>query len=171
MIVHQSGVTIKEAAQLLGISEAAVRQRLLRGTLTSTRQNGRVFVLLPEDTSGDTVDDTIPTPDDTPDDTIAKPSDTVAHPINLPLDMQLRDEIIFLRGQVDIKDRQISELHVMVQTAQRQLPATVLDPSHPSAQSGDRETPIEQEQTSQRGVQREPEVSWRARLRRWMGWG
>ncbi len=64
MVVHQSGVTIKEAAQLLGISEAAVRQRLLRRTLTSTRQNGRVFVLLPEDretTSADsTPDDTIP---------------------------------------------------------------------------------------------------------------
>ena len=111
MVVHQSGVTIKEAAQLLGISEAAVRQRLLRRTLTSTRQNGRVFVLLPEDrgvTSVDnTPDDTTLEPDDTPDNTWPVEDNSIV----LPLVSQLRDEVAFLRQQVDIKDRQIGELH------------------------------------------------------------
>jgi len=66
--------------------------------------------------------------------------------------------------------REVQELHVLLQNAQRLIPATVPDPSHPPEQAGDRETPIEQEQTSQRGAQRESEASWPARLRRWLGW-
>ena len=159
MVVHQSGVTIKEAARILGISEAAVRQRLLRRTLTSTRQNGHVFVLLPEDTSDATVDDTIPAPDDTSDDTA-----------NVPLVTQLRDEIGFLRGQVDIKDRQIGELHVLLQTAQRQLAASVPSSSPPGATFAE-ESPIKSANAAPEGAQREPEASWRLRLRRWLGWG
>jgi hypothetical protein len=116
MVIHQSGVTIKEAARILGVSEAAVRQRLLRRTLVSTRHNGRVFVLLANDVSDATVDDTMPLLNDTPDDRE-----------NAPLVTQLREENAFLRGQIDIKDRQISELHVLMQNMQRQLPAVVPD--------------------------------------------
>jgi transposase-like protein len=151
VVVHQSGVTIKEAARILGISEAAVRQRLLRRTLTSTRQNGHVFVLLPEDTSDATVDDTIPAPDDTSDDTA-----------NVPLVTQLRDEIGFLRGQVDIKDRQIGELHVLLQTAQRQLAASV--PSSAPPETFAEESPIKSANVAPGGVPREIRPSWWRRL-------
>ncbi len=167
MVVHQSGVTIKEAAQLLGISEAAVRQRLLRRTLTSTRQNGRVFVLLPEDretTSTDsTPDDTILVPDDTPDDT--RPVED--NPIVLTLVSQLRDEVTFLRQQVDIKDRQIGELHVLLQASQRQLPPVVPSTARDNAQ----ESPMQSAPVAPGSRQREPAASWRARLRRFVGWG
>jgi len=152
MVVHQSGGTIKEAAQLLGISEAAVRQRLLRRTLTSTRQNGRVFILLPEDretkSADGTPDDTILEPGDTPDDTRA-------------------DEVAFLRQQVDIKDRQIGELHVLLQASQRQLPPVV--PS--TARDTEQESLMQSAPVAPGGAQREPEASWRVRLRRWTGWG
>jgi hypothetical protein len=37
---------VSEAADALGISEDAVRSRIKRGTLTSVRDGGRVFVLL-----------------------------------------------------------------------------------------------------------------------------
>lgn len=158
MVVHQSGVSIKEAARILGISEAAVRQRLLRRTLTSARQNGRVFVLLPEDTSGDTVDDTIPPPDHTPDDTA-----------NVPLVTQLRDEIVFLRGQVDIKDRQIGELHVLLQTAQRQLAASV--PSSEPLDTFAEESPIKSANVAPGGAgeAERPSVK-RLEKQRWPWW-
>src|SRR5215210_5225138 len=39
-------VTVREAAVLLGISEGAVRMRVKRDTLPSTREGGRLYVLL-----------------------------------------------------------------------------------------------------------------------------
>lgn len=137
MNIHQSGVTIKEAARVLGVSEAAVRQRLLRRTLSSTRQNGRVFVLLPEDTNLKSPDDTVSRPDDMADDTM---DDTVEVLDNTTLPsviFQLRSENALIREQLAIKDRQISELHVMLQTAQRQLPATIPDAPQASERPGD----------------------------------
>ena len=39
-------LTVREAADQLGISEAAVRNRIKRGTLQAERESGRVYVLL-----------------------------------------------------------------------------------------------------------------------------
>ena len=39
-------VTARDAAVALGISEGAVRMRIKRGTLASTREHGRLYVLL-----------------------------------------------------------------------------------------------------------------------------
>jgi excisionase family DNA binding protein len=39
-------LTVPEAAEVLGISEDAVRSRIKRGTLTTVREGGRVFVVL-----------------------------------------------------------------------------------------------------------------------------
>jgi excisionase family DNA binding protein len=46
---YQRRVTASEAAELLGISEGAVRMRVKRGTLPSTREGGRLYVLLNTD--------------------------------------------------------------------------------------------------------------------------
>src|SRR5215208_7147897 len=43
---NQRRVTVREAAVLLGISEGAVRMRVKRRTLPSTREGGRLYVLL-----------------------------------------------------------------------------------------------------------------------------
>jgi hypothetical protein len=53
---EMSLLTVDEAAQALGISTGAVRNRLSRGTLDSTKENGTVYVLLPSDMSRDTGD-------------------------------------------------------------------------------------------------------------------
>ena len=50
-------VPVAEAAELLGTSDGAVRQRIKRGTLPSTREGGRLYVLLYDDP---TVDPTRP---------------------------------------------------------------------------------------------------------------
>lgn len=45
----QTRVTVAEAAQLLGLSAEAVRSRVQRGTLESTKEKGTVYVLLDAD--------------------------------------------------------------------------------------------------------------------------
>jgi hypothetical protein len=51
-------VTVMEAADILGISTGAVRNRITRGTLQAEREEGRVLVVLPADTPEDTRRDT-----------------------------------------------------------------------------------------------------------------
>ena len=46
-------VPVSEAAEALGISEGAVRMRVKRGTLPSTREGGRLYVLLDTDPTAD----------------------------------------------------------------------------------------------------------------------
>lgn len=46
-------VTVAEAAEALGVSQHAIRQRISRGTLASERDaGGRVYVYIPPDTEG-----------------------------------------------------------------------------------------------------------------------
>jgi len=42
-------ISIKEAAAIFGISEQAVRKRISRGTLKSTKENGHIYVILEDD--------------------------------------------------------------------------------------------------------------------------
>jgi hypothetical protein len=50
---NQRRVPVAEAAEALGISEGAVRMRVKRGTLPSTREGGRLYVLLNIDPTPD----------------------------------------------------------------------------------------------------------------------
>jgi hypothetical protein len=67
-----SRLTVPEAARALGISPEAVRNRLSRGTLDSTKENGTVYVLLENDMARSTTD----TPDDRPRSTDGTAADT-----------------------------------------------------------------------------------------------
>src|SRR5215212_14639 len=66
-----SRYTVPEAAQALGISPEAVRNRLSRGTLDSVKENGSVFVLL----DAEKVRYTDGTPTDRPQHTGGTPND------------------------------------------------------------------------------------------------
>lgn len=62
--------TVREAAIRLGLSEAAVRQRIRRHTLVAERSEGIVYVLLADDTPSQTPNNTASeTVDTTPDST------------------------------------------------------------------------------------------------------
>jgi hypothetical protein len=50
-------LTVAQAAEVLGITTDAVRMRLSRGTLSSEKQEGRVYVLLEEDLTDDITND------------------------------------------------------------------------------------------------------------------
>jgi predicted ArsR family transcriptional regulator len=55
----ERSVTVSEAAQALGITPEAVRMRIKRGTLSSEKRAGRVYVLLgPRPTTEQTTDQT-----------------------------------------------------------------------------------------------------------------
>jgi hypothetical protein len=58
--------TVRDAADMLGITTGAVRNRLSRGTLRSVKQGGTVYVLLPADTARDAEQDAADIPTDTP---------------------------------------------------------------------------------------------------------
>ncbi len=94
-------VTITEAARRLGISERTVRRRLhngeLQGRQVSTPQ-GFVWI--------------IATPDDQPN---GKAADGELE--------ALRELVDLLKDQVETKDQQIKELHILLQQAQAALPA------------------------------------------------
>src|SRR5215212_3673969 len=73
-----SKLPVPEAAEALGISPEAVRNRLSRGTLKSVKERGRVYVLIDrdmvrdnDDMSGGTSRDTADIPSDTPPDSTA----------------------------------------------------------------------------------------------------
>jgi len=50
-------LTVAQAAEALGITTDAVRMRLSRGTLSSEKQEGRVYVLLEDDLTSDVTSD------------------------------------------------------------------------------------------------------------------
>ncbi len=147
---------IAQAAERLGISKTAMRRRVERRTVDAIKgDDGQWLVAVPDDaTPGDTRAEV---PRGTPSDTPAVEVFTV--------------HLAFLQAQLVEKDRQIRELHVMLQSAQRLIPATVPDAPHAPERAGDDESPLQTARVAPEGAQREPEASWRARLRRWMGWG
>ncbi len=146
---------IAQAAERLGISKTAMRRRVERRTADAIKgDDGQWLVAVPD----------AATPGDTPTGVRrGTPSDTPAVEV-------LTVHLAFLQSQLVEKDRQIRELHVMLQSAQRLIPATVPDAPHPPERSGDDESHAEVN-IAPGGAQREPEASWRARLRRWLGAG
>jgi transposase-like protein len=98
-------VTITEAARRLGISERTVRRRLHNGDLPGRQlATPQGFVW------------TVEMPDDTPNgQSNGKPIDGEPE--------ALRELVAVLKDQIETKDQQIKELHVLLQQAQAALPA------------------------------------------------
>jgi excisionase family DNA binding protein len=120
-------LSVAEAALRLGISKDALRRRIDRKSIKATKvADGTWRVHLATDP---------PTPDatttHTPDD---KPRDTTP---TTALLIEKDARIALLTDQLTTKDRQIHELHVMLQAVQRQLPATV-----PEATAPQRKPPV-----------------------------
>jgi len=113
-------LNIAAAAVRLGISKQAMRTRVRRGQVTAHKAvDGSWLVTVPDDapdTSSPPSDVLQDASNDTPD---------ADHDVPRWRPYDADAVIAILREQLAIKDRQISELHVMLQTAQRQLPASV----------------------------------------------
>jgi hypothetical protein len=106
-----AGLDIADAAARLGLSTETVRKRLQRGKLKGFKgADGAWRVVLPEPDqaagqSQDSKPDAIP--DSSPD----------SHG---PLVAALKDEITFLRSQLQARDEEIRRAHVLIQQAQKQ---------------------------------------------------
>lgn len=107
-------VTISEAAVRLGVSPDTVRRRIARGELAAekeARPQGFVwFVTLPEEAEDRGAQAS----------TGAPPASDEVAALELA---HLREMNALLREEVESRRREVSELHVLLQTAQRQLTA------------------------------------------------
>src|SRR5215210_2483625 len=111
--------TVAEAADMLGISTGAVRNRLSRGTLPSTKEDGKVNVLLPADMSRDTDRDT----DDTPGGIPPSERDT--------LTSELRDRLHYVEGQLEAERQAHAEARRLLMAALERIPPQLGASSEP----------------------------------------
>ena len=103
--------TVAEAADMLGISTGAVRNRLSRGTLRSTKESGTVYVLLPDDMSRDAERDADETPGGIP------PSDRDV------LTSELRDRLRYVEGQLEAERQAHAEARRIIAGLVELIPA------------------------------------------------
>lgn len=112
--VPPAGITVAVAAARLGVTPDAVRRRLHRGTLAGTKTaDGEWRVWLPEGT--ETGDPPGPRQDDRQDTARTRPDDAPVDIAILQAHLHdLRDQVTFLRDQLDAKDDQIRANQVII---------------------------------------------------------
>jgi hypothetical protein len=103
--------TVAEAADMLGITTGAVRNRLSRGTLASTKQSGTVYVLLPADMSRDAERDAVDTPPGMP------PSDSDV------LTSELRARLRYIEEQMQAERQAHAEARRIIAGLVERIPA------------------------------------------------
>ena len=141
---------------MLEISTGAVRNRLSRGTLASTKEDGTVYVLLPSDMSRDAERHTTDTPGGMP------PSDSDV------LTSELRDRLRYVEDQLEAERQAHAEARRLLMAALERIPPQLEAPSEAreAPQTVEEETEGAEPRTatveSQEGVQR----PW---WRRWFG--
>ena len=113
--------TVAEAADMLGISTGAVRNRLSRGTLRSTKESGTVYVLLPDDMSRDAERDADDTPSGIP------PSDRDV------LTSELRDRLRYVEGQLEAERQAHAEARRIIAGLVERIPAIEAPADTPEA--------------------------------------
>jgi len=164
-------LTIAEAAKHLGINAETLRTRIRRGHVSAHKDpTGQWRVHVPEAASPAPPEPGQPGQVEPPEpgqnghtETRASSAETIARLLTVIETMQ-RDHA-----------REVQELHVLLQNAQRLIPATVPDAPHAPERSGDDESPHAEANVAPGGVQREfdplqrvpPRRSWLARL---LGW-
>ena len=97
---HVDRVTVTEAARLLGVTQSAVRKRIQRGTIPWDKDaEGRIFVYVtPSEIGRDETSDGI------------QGGDAIQGQSRDELVAELRDQIDFLRGEIDRKDALLMSL-------------------------------------------------------------
>ena len=154
-------VTVSDAAKLLGLSTEAVRMRVKRGTLASTRVAGTVYVLLSQPTAGPN-DQPNGRPNGRPND---QPNDQTA------LVRSLEDQVAYLRQQLATRDEELRRKDHLLAAALERIPELLPSPEaeprgapETVAEEPDRE---EQHRPPAEGAQEgaQPRSWWR----RWFG--
>ena len=127
-------LTVPEAASWLGITEAAVRGRIKRGTLRSYREEGNVYVVLVGDESRG--ESSIKR--DAPDDALATdPREELVE--------ELRGQVDYLQGIIGTRDRELSEMRRLLAGALERIPEIEAPRDSPPETRDARETASEDE--------------------------
>jgi len=136
--------TVTQAADILGISPGAVRNRLSRGTLPRAKEGGVVYVLLPADMSQPTERDTTDIPPD------MSPSDGDV------LTSELRDRLRYVEEQLEAERQAHAEARRLLMAALERIPPQLEPPETPvsEASPGPTDTPNRTGAEPQEGVQR-----------------
>jgi hypothetical protein len=103
--------TVSEAADMLGITTGAVRNRLSRGTLRKVKESGTVYVLLPADMSRDAGRDTTDIPPG------------MSYPEPEALTSELRDRLHYVEGQLEAERQAHAEARRLLAAALERIPA------------------------------------------------
>jgi transposase len=112
-------ITVPEAARRLGVTEDTVKRRLRKGELEGERkarpQGYTWMVKLLDEEAGteSTVTGTVSSPED----------DTVNHQASNGEVRRLEEIVSTLQHQLEVREREVQELHVLLQQAQAALPA------------------------------------------------
>ena len=111
-------LTVPEAASWLGITEAAVRGRIKRGTLRSYREEGNVYVVLVGDESrGESTANR-----DASDSESSIKRDAPATDPREELVEELRGQVDYLQGIIGTRDRELSEMRRLLAGALERIP-------------------------------------------------
>jgi hypothetical protein len=125
-------LTITEASHQLGVSVHTLKRRLKRGELEGQQQTtpqGFAWLIEVPDEAPKMNSGALDGPDHVPVDVPSGTPDGVPNTTQRELHRMeefiesLKDEVTTLRGQLETKDRQIEQLHVLLQQAQSALPA------------------------------------------------
>jgi len=139
---QMAAVPIQEAAQRLGLSVVAVRKRAQRGTLTGFKRDGIWYIEMDDGQS-------------TGPPTGSPQVDNIPEPITRELVDILRDEIGFLRRELEARTQEVERAHILLQNAQRLIPATVPDAPQPPERVADDETRVPSGTTAHSAPQRD----------------
>jgi hypothetical protein len=123
--------TVAEAADVLGITTGAVRNRLSRRTLQKEAEGGTVYVLLPADMSRDTGRDAADTPGGMP------------HGESEALTSELRDRLRYVEGQLEAERQAHAEARRIIAGLVERIPPAIEAPSE--ADERDAPETVEQE--------------------------
>ena len=149
-------LTVAQAAAALGITEGAVRSRIKRGTLPTTKERGTVFVLLGDGTSEANQPPNIGVPGDQ--------SELIA---------SLQDQVRYLREQLDAEREARTEERRRHDTVVAQLtskipaieaPQEAAEASATAAEEPERAEPRSSTAEPQEGVQRPQGRPWWRRV-------
>lgn len=119
--LSRQGVALPVASRLLGVSLRTVQRRLDKGELAFIERDGKRFVLLPERSASGEPDATghDKTRDsDATNDTTARQ----AAGLSSERESELKEEIRFLRGLVEQRDRDAAELRAALREALKMAP-------------------------------------------------
>jgi hypothetical protein len=139
--------TVTQAADILGISQGAVRNRLSRGTLRSVKEGGTVYVLLSTDMPRDVKRDVADTP------TGMSQSDATV------LTSELRDRLRYVEEQLEAERQAHAEARRIIAGLVERIPA-IEDPSEgrespqTAEEEPERADPHPAARDAQEGVQR-----------------